>query len=290
MAVSNRVLPGNDALAFKPARASGEVTVSGVIWSFLQPIKGHTGAVTEDSLLQSDDREIRRALKRRAVSIVLAVAPFGLVFGAAASTAGLTMLEALGFSVFVFAGSSQFAAVEILGDGGSVAAAAVAGLLLNVRSLAFGVIMAPALVGPWWKRAAMSQLMIDESTAVGTAATELRHRRYGYLIGGIGVFVVWNLTTLIGFALFSGAGDLITDLGLDVAGPAAFLALLWPRLTQRRQLVTAVAGAAIAIALVPVAPAGVPILASMLGVLVAVQIPEPAPDVKPAADVKPVVR
>jgi predicted branched-subunit amino acid permease len=230
--------------------------------------------VTEERVLHHDDREIRRALERRALSVVLAVAPFGLVFGAAASTAGLTMLEALGFSVFVFGGSSQFAAVEILGDGGSVAAAAVAGLLLNVRSLAFGVIMAPALAGPWWKRAAMSQLMIDESTAVATAATELRHQRYGYLMGGVGVFVSWNLTTFVGFALFSEAGDLITDLGLDVAGPAAFLALLWPRLTQRRQLVTAVAGAAIAIALVPFAPAGVPILASMLGVLVAAQIPE----------------
>jgi predicted branched-subunit amino acid permease len=242
--------------------------------------------VTDEQVLHRDDREILRALERRALSVVLAVAPFGLVFGAAASTAGLTMLEALGFSIFVFGGSSQFAAVEILGDGGSVTAAAVAGLLLNVRSLAFGVILAPALAGPLWKRAAMSQLMIDESTAVATAATELRHRRYGYMIGGVGVFVVWNLTTLAGFALFSEAGDLITDLGLDVAGPAAFLALLWPRLTQRRQLVTAVAGAAIALALVPFAPAGVPILASMLGVLVATRIP----DRNPAADVTPEVQ
>ena len=112
----------------------------------------------------------------------------------------------------------------------------------------------------------MSQLMIDEATAVGVAATERRHRRYGYLAGGLGVFVVWNLTTVLGFVVFSNAGDLITDLGLDVAGPAAFLALLWPRLADRRQLATAVTGAAIAVALVPVAPAGVPILVSMVGV------------------------
>ena len=87
--------------------------------------------------------------------------------------------------------------------------------------------------------------------------------------GGLGVFVVWNLTTVLGFLVFSNAGDLITDLGLDVAGPAAFLALLWPRLADRRQLATAIAGAAIAVVLVPVAPAGVPILVSMLGVAAA---------------------
>ncbi len=203
------------------------------------------------------------------MSITAAVAPFGIVFGAAASSAGLSLLEAIGFSVFVFGGSSQFAAVEILGDGGSIPAAAIAGILLNVRSLAFGVIMAPALAGPLWKRAAMSQLMIDESTAVGTATDDLASRRYGYLAGGIGVFVVWNLTTIVGYLVFSGAGDLITDLGLDVAGPAAFLALLWPRLVDRRQLVVAVSGAAIAVALVPFAAPGVPILASMVGVLAA---------------------
>lgn len=214
-----------------------------------------------------DEQALRRALRRQAASITAAVAPFGIVFGAAAATAGLTLLEAIGFSVFVFGGSSQFAAVEILGDGGSVASAAIAGLLLNVRSLAFGIIMAPALSGTLWQRALMSQLMIDEATAVGTASRSLRHRRYGYLAGGGGVFVVWNLTTIVGFLVFSEAESLIVDLGLDVAGPAAFLALLWPRLSDRRQLATAVAGAVIAVALVPVAPPGVPILASMLGVL-----------------------
>jgi predicted branched-subunit amino acid permease len=219
--------------------------------------------------VDTDDDAIRRGLRRRAASITLAVAPFGIVFGAAASRAGLSLIEAIGFSVFVFAGGAQFAAVEILGDGGSAASAAIAGLLLNIRVLAFGVIMAPALAGPLWRRALMSQLMIDESTAVGASATHLRHRRYGYLAGGIGIFVVWNLTTIFGFLVFSEAETLLTDLGLDTAGPAAFLALLWPRLADRRQLATALTGAAIAIALVPVAPAGFPILGSMVGVVAA---------------------
>ena len=194
------------------------------------------------------------------------VAPFGIVFGASASTAGLSLFQTVGFSTFVFGGSSQFAAVEILGDHGSVASAAVGGLLLNVRSLAFGVIMAPALAGSWWKRAAMSQLMIDESTAVGAAQPDLRWRRYGYLVAGLGVFIVWNLSTILGHIAFSGAGDLITKLGLDAAGPAAFLALLWSRLSTTPQRNTAIAGALIALALIPFVPPGVPILAAMFGV------------------------
>ncbi len=216
-----------------------------------------------------DDVARRRAIHRQAASIVASVAPFGVVFGAAAATAGLSLLQAMGFSALVFGGSSQFAAVEILGDGGSVVSAAIAGLLLNVRSLAFGVIMAPALFGAWWQRVAMSQLMIDESTAIGAAQHERRWRRYGYLVAGVGVFVVWNLTTLFGYVAFAGAGDLITELGLDAAGPAAFLALLWSRLSSLPQRRTAIAGALIALILIPFVPPGVPILAAMFGVAAA---------------------
>ncbi len=237
-------------------------------------------AGSSDHEVAPDPARVRRAIHRQAASIVAAVAPFGIVFGASAARAGLTLLEAIGFSTLIFGGSSQFAAAEILGDGGSVVSAAVAGLLLNVRSLAFGVIMAPALTGALWQRAAMSQLMIDESIAVGTSQTDLKLRRYGYLVAGIGVFVVWNLTTIAGHLVFSGAGDLITDLGLDAAGPAAFLALLWPRLSHRPQLRTAVAGASIAVILIPMTPAGVPILAAMLGALVAGRVTErPVEDV-----------
>lgn len=217
---------------------------------------------------RGDDR-IRRELLRQAVSISLAVAPFGIVFGVACAEAGLSPLVALGYSTLVFAGSAQFAAVDVLGDGGTVAAAVTAGVLLNLRSLAFGVAMAPALTGPVWQRALMSQLMIDESTAVGTARPEPRWRRYGFLAAGLGVFALWNLTTLVGVSAISSSGDLIERTGLDVAAPAAFLALLWPRLATSAQRAVAIAGGLIALALVPIAPAGVPIVASVLGVTAA---------------------
>ena len=193
--------------------------------------------------------------------------PFGIAFGVACVEAGLRWWEALGFSTVVFGGSAQFAAVGVLADGGSVAAAIVAGALLNLRSLAFGMVLAPALQGPVWWRAVVSQLMIDESTAVAVSADDLELRRYGYLAGGISVFVLWNLATVLGALVLGSAGDLVHDWGLDATIPAAFLALLWPRLVepvQRRTILTGVIAAAV---LVPVAPPGIPVIGAGLGTL-----------------------
>lgn len=206
------------------------------------------------------------------MSIAFALAPFGVVFGVACRDAGLSWLDAAGFSALTFAGSSQFAAVDVLGDGGTAAAAVTAGLLLNIRSLAFGLLLAPALQGPRWKRALMSQLVIDESTAVATAQDDPRWRRFGFLAGGLAVFVVWNVTTLIGVALASIGDEFVTNWGLDAAAPAAFLALLWPRLTSpgtigRDGLRIALLGAAVATLAIPLTPPGIPILLAGLGVL-----------------------
>lgn len=192
--------------------------------------------------------------------------PFGIAFGIASTQAGLAVWQASAFSLLVFAGSAQFAAVEIIGDGGAVLAAITAGLLLNLRSLAFGVIMAPALRGTRLQRIVWCQLMIDETTAVGSAQPERELQRYGYLLTGIVVFVAWNLSTLIGASLIPSTGDVISDWGLDAAIPAVFLALLWPRLADPEQRRSAVAGAIIALVLVPVTPPGLPIIAAGLGV------------------------
>jgi predicted branched-subunit amino acid permease len=215
-------------------------------------------------------------------SIALAVIPFGVAFGIASVQAGLEVWQAAGFSLLVFAGSAQLAAVEVIGDGGTATAAIAAGLLLNLRSVAFGVAMAPTLTGPWWKRAIWSQVMIDETTAVGSAQSDPRWRRYGYLVSGAVLFIVWNVSTLVGAAGLSSAGDLVSDWGIDATIPAAFLALLWPRLADDPQRRSALVGAAIAVALVPVAPPGVPILAAGLGVLAGWRgTARPAPDPPP---------
>lgn len=208
-----------------------------------------------------------RSIYGQALSISLAVAPFGVAFGVLCRQADFHVLEAIGFSAVVFSGSAQFAAAGVLNDGGSIVAAVVAGALLNLRSLAFGVIMAPALHGPRWWRAATSQLMIDESTAVGSAQATPRLQRLGYLAGGLAVFVLWNLATIVGFVALGETEGLIESAGIDATIPAAFLALLWPRLRAGDQRAVALFGAGIAIATAPLLPPGLPIIIAAAAIL-----------------------
>lgn len=214
-------------------------------------------------------REERRRLRRRALSLALAVGPFGIAFGVLCSQAGMSVPQSIGFSTLVFTGGTQFAAVGVLNDGGTALAAISAGLLLSIRSLAFGVAMAPSLQGSFLRRAAMSHLMIDESMAVGTSTERSDDRRYGYLWAGLSVFVVWNIATVIGRLAVDAESDLVTDYGIDATIPAAFLALVWPRLERSDQRRTALLGAAIAFVLVPLTPPGVPIIAAGLAILAA---------------------
>jgi predicted branched-subunit amino acid permease len=202
----------------------------------------------------------RRAIRRRGVSIALAVSPFGVAFGVTCAKAGLNIVLAIGFSTLVFTGGSQFAAVGVLLEHGAAFAAITAGLLLGLRFLAYGVVMAPALRGPWWKRALSSQLMIDEAVAVGAAHDDLELRRYGYLCGGVSVFVLWNIATVAGFLLGNASDEWINRLGIDGTIPASFLALVWSRLTDPVQRWVALGGAAISLVAVPIAPSGLPII------------------------------
>ena len=209
----------------------------------------------------------RRSIRAQAISIGLAISPFGLAFGALCAESGIGVWEALGFSSIVFGGSSQFAAVSVLADDGTVIAAITAGLLLNLRSLAFGVSMAPSLKGSLLWRAGVSQLMIDESTAIGTSQGTHELRRYGYLWGGLSVFVLWNATTLIGVSVLSEAESLITDLGIDATIPAAFLGLIWNKLENAKHRAVAVIGAITALILIPFTPAGIPVIAAASAII-----------------------
>tara|TARA_Y100000741_G_scaffold241413_1_gene184930 strand:- start:384 stop:1076 length:693 start_codon:yes stop_codon:yes gene_type:complete len=209
----------------------------------------------------------RRSIRAQAISIGLAIAPFGLAFGALCAESGIGVWEALGFSSIVFGGSSQFAAVSVLADDGTVIAAITAGLLLNLRSLAFGVSMAPSLKGSFLWRAGVSQLMIDESTAIGSSQATHELRRYGYLWGGLSVFVLWNATTLIGVSVLSEAESLITDLGIDATIPAAFLGLIWSKLENAKHRAVALIGAITALILIPFTPAGIPVIAAASAII-----------------------
>jgi 4-azaleucine resistance transporter AzlC len=204
----------------------------------------------------------RNAIFKTSLSIGVALIPFGLAFGVLCRRADLSVWQALGFSSLVFTGGSQFASVGVLADQGAAGAAIAAGLLLSIRSLVYGLMMAPTLTGPMWYRALASQLMIDESIAVGTAFERRGPRRFGYLCGGLSVFFFWNVTTVIG-AVVLGKNVAFTERwGLDVTVPAAFVALLWPRLKVAQQRNVAVLGALIALVLVSFVKPGLPIVAA----------------------------
>lgn len=215
----------------------------------------------------ADETAARKAIVRQSFSIALAVSPFGVAFGVACADAGLSPIEATGFSSLLFTGGSQFAAVKVLGDGGSAGAAIAAAVLLGIRSMAYGVVMAPALTGPLWWRALASHFMIDETMAVGSAQSRSSLQRYGYLACGVILFTLWNISTIVGAVVVSSAGDIVEQLGIDGTIPASFLALLWPRLKDPAQRVVALGGVVVALGLVPFLSPGLPILASAGAIL-----------------------
>lgn len=197
---------------------------------------------------------------RRAWPLAVAVGGFGLTYGVLAREAGFTSLATVLFSVLTFAGSAQFAAVSIVGDGGTAVAAIAAALLLNARYLPIGLSVAPYLPGRAGARALQGQVAVDESWAVS-------HRGGGrydprLLVGaGATIYAAWVVCSIAGVAAGSVLGD-PEALGLDAAFPALFLALLAGQVRERRLLLAALAGGAIALALVPFVPPGVPIVAA----------------------------
>ena len=197
---------------------------------------------------------------------MIPAAAFGVSFGVLAAAAGMGKLAPIVMSATTFAGSGQFAAASILDEGGAVAAAIAAAVLLNSRYVPIGISVAPLFSGPAWKRLFEAQLIVDESWAIsnrGEGRFDL-----GLLFGaGLVLYPCWVLSTAVGAV----AGDLLGDperLGLDAAFPALFLALLLPLLRTRTTVSAAVAGAAVALVLVPFTPAGIPIVAAAAACLV----------------------
>jgi 4-azaleucine resistance transporter AzlC len=201
---------------------------------------------------------------RAALPLALAPFLFGASFGLLAVDAGLGRLGAIVMSVTTFAGSAQFAAASILDSGGGAAAAIVAAALLNARYVPQSLAVASIFSGSRRRRFLAAQLIVDESWALSGRSGRFD---YGVLAGaGILLYVVWVGSTALGTVV----GDLFDPdaIGLDAAFPALFLALLAPYLRSRRALATALVAAAITLALLPVSPPGLPIVAASLACLI----------------------
>ena len=200
---------------------------------------------------------------RDSLSVSITVGAYGVAFGAAAVANGFSVFQACLLSLLTFSGASQFAVVGVIGAGGSAISAIATASLLGTRNALYGVIMAPRLNVRGFKRVVAAQVTIDESTgvALGQEQRGIDAVKKGFWYTGFGVFVFWNLFTLAGALGAQAMGD-IRAFGLDSAVPAAFLGLVWPRLTGKFERILAVSCALFAIAMTPILPAGLPIIAT----------------------------
>ena len=206
----------------------------------------------------------QRTIITNALGIGLATGAYGLSFGAVAIASGLDFWQTQSLSLFMFTGASQFAFVGVLGSGGGVIAAIITAILLGSRNGLYALHLGPLLRLRWPWRVAAAHITIDESTAMAIRYEGDRAlARHAFWATGLSVFVLWNLGTALG-ALGASALDDPTSLGLDAAIPAAFLALLWPRLRDRQTWAVALAAAAVALLLTPWLTPGLPILAAAI--------------------------
>ncbi|WP_211216298.1 AzlC family ABC transporter permease [Longispora albida] len=207
-----------------------------------------------------DTTETRRAAIRQALSLGFAVGISGLAFGATAVTSGLTVWQACALSLLAFTGASQFALAGVIASGGNLLAGTAGALLLSGRNALYGLRLAGVLGERGPRRLLAAQGVIDETTAIAVGQPDRGAARAGFWTSFATLYVLWNLTTLIG-ALGTGSLADPAALGLDVVAPAAFLAILWPRLAESwRARWTALAGVVIALAATPFLPSGVPVL------------------------------
>ena len=199
------------------------------------------------------------SVKRDSFSLSFAVGAYGTAFGAASVTAHFTVLQSCLLSLLTFSGASQFAVIGVLGAGGSAISGIATATLLGSRNALYGLRMAPILRVRGFKRIVAAQVTIDESTAIATAQKDEADQVTGFWHTGFGVFVFWNIFTLLG-ALGAKAIGNPSAWGLDAAVPAAFIGLVWPRLVDGKSRLIAAAAVVLSLSLVPFAPAGVPII------------------------------
>lgn len=207
------------------------------------------------------------SLVRDSSLVWLASGIVGVSFGAIAVAGGLPVWVPVVMSLVVYAGSAQFSAVGILLAGGGPLAAAATGLLLNTRTAAFSLAVADVLGRGRAARLLGAHLVTDETVAFALAQSDPARRRTAFWVSGLGLFAVWNAGVLCGALAGSALGDTGTY-GLDAAFPAVLVALVLPALrTDAAVRRSALLGAALALAVTPYVPAGVPVLAALAGLV-----------------------
>jgi predicted branched-subunit amino acid permease len=196
---------------------------------------------------------------RNALGIGIATGAFGISFGAVGTAGGLSIVQTCALSLLMFTGASQYAFAGVIGSGGTALAATATALLLGTRNAFYGLRLSLLLRVRGRQRLGAAHFVIDETTAMALAQDDPEEARFAFWATGLAIYALWNLGTLVG-ALGANAIADPKQLGLDAAAPAAFLALLAPRLRDNGVRVLALGAAASAIVAVPFVPAGLAVL------------------------------
>ncbi|MFF4387711.1 AzlC family ABC transporter permease [Streptomyces sp. NBC_00853] len=212
---------------------------------------------------QAPDERPRAAVVRDALGVGVAVGLSGFAFGVTAAGAGISTLQACVLSLLVFTGASQFALVGALAAGGNPFTAAAGAFFLGTRNAFYGLRLSQLLKLPRPVRPLAAHWVIDETTAVALAQPDRKSARLGFTVTGLTLYVLWNLTTLLGALGAEAIGD-TRAWGLDAAGPAVFLALLAPMLKTSTERAVAALALVLGLGFLPVLPAGVPVLIAAL--------------------------
>ena len=201
------------------------------------------------------------------MTLAVPVLAIGASFGLLARSLDWGIVAPIVFSLVTFAGGAQLAVAGVLGGGGTPAAAVAAALLVNTRFIPMSIAVAPSLHGRMARRVAEAQTIVDASWALASRGDGRFDREM--LIGAtVPQYVAWGAGTAIGALVGSAIGD-PADLGLDAIFPAFFLVLLVEELRNGRAVAAAGLAAVLALALIPAAPAGVPVLAASAAALIA---------------------
>lgn len=226
---------------------------------------GENQLVTEPEIreTQAPDERPRAAVVRDALGVGVAVGLSGFAFGVTAAGAGISTLQACVLSLLVFTGASQFALVGALAAGGNPFTAAAGAFFLGTRNAFYGLRLSQLLKLPRPVRPLAAHWVIDETTAVALAQPDRKSARLGFTVTGLTLYVLWNLTTLLGALGAEAIGD-TRAWGLDAAGPAVFLALLAPMLKTSTERAVAALALVLGLGFLPVLPAGVPVLIAAL--------------------------
>ncbi|AZS76727.1 branched-chain amino acid ABC transporter permease [Streptomyces lydicus] len=203
------------------------------------------------------------AVIRDALGVGVAVGLSGFAFGVTSAGVGLSLLQTCALSLLVFTGASQFALVGALAAGGNPLTAAAGAFFLGARNAFYGLRLSAVLGYRSTVKPFAAHWVIDETSAVTLAQPDRRTARLGFTVTGLTLYVLWNLTTLVGALGAEALGD-TEAWGLDAAGPAVFLALLAPMLKDTVERVAAGLAVVLVLVTLPLLPTGVPVLISAL--------------------------